>query len=265
MVHPAMLSMLLFQLFALLFLTSFFAAGSDPDLRVGDTPFQLPYDGADGLGNLASPDQTLTNKVLAQSPNSDSNQQSLGLPATLQSAQCQLENINTPSGKGRRRRQLPQYCPQPLAPAGEEPQQQRQINNGDLKIHTGPFRGRNGKKPDPNIIPDVFIVSPESEQKRQNEICPPIHPPIHGVIPLTIPLCALDEHARPDRHIGFAGMKFSAWGCLPVDPNHPVHAVYTIEDIPDAVPGIDDINGIEDITGLDGMPDDDDTLDLNGP
>lgn len=206
MVHPAMLSMLLFQLFALLFLTSFFAAGSDPDLPVGDTPFQLPYDGADGLGNLASPDQTSTNKVLAQSPNSDSNQQSLGLPATLQSAQCQLENINTPSGKGRRRRQLPQYCPQPLAPAGEEPQQQRQINNGDLELHTGPFRGRNGKKPDPNIIPDVFIVSPESEQKRQDEICPPIHPPIHGVIPLTIPLCALDEHARPDRHIGFAGM-----------------------------------------------------------
>lgn len=59
--------------------------------------------------------------------------------------------------------------------------------------------------------------------------------------------------------------KFSAWGCLPVDPNHPVHAVYTIEDIPDTVPGIDHINGIEDITGFDGMPDDDDKLDLNGP
>lgn len=204
--HPAMLSMLPFQLFALLFLIFGSVAGSDPGFQVGDTPSQLLYDATDGLGNLASLDLASTSGDLAQSPNSDSNQQSLGIPATLQSDQCQVQNNKIPSGRRRRRRQLPQYCPQPLAPAGEGPQQQRQNSNGDLKIHSGPSRGRNRKKPDPNLIPDVLMISPESEQKKPKDICPPTHPPIGGVIPLTIPLCALDEHARPDRHIGFAGM-----------------------------------------------------------
>lgn len=201
-----MISMFPFQLLALLFLPLSSVVGSDPGLRVSDTSFQLPYYSIDGLGSLASPDLSTTNRVLVQSPISDSNQQNLGLSATLQSAQCQFENLETPSGKRRRRRQLPQFCPQPLAPAREGPREQRQNNNGDLKIHTGPSRGRNGKKQDPNLVPDVFIVSPESEQKRPNEICPPIHPPINGIIPLTIALCALDEDARPDKHVGFAGM-----------------------------------------------------------
>lgn len=56
----------------------------------------------------------------------------------------------------------------------------------------------------------------------------------------------------------------SAWGCLPVDPNHPIHAVYTFEEIPDMVPGIDHIDGILDMPGFDGMPDVDDMPDLNG-
>lgn len=195
--HPAMISMLPFQLFALLFLIFDSISGSDAGLRVGDTPSHIPYDGKDGLGNPAS---------LEQSPNSDSNQQSLGLQATLQTGQCQPGNNKTPSGKRRRRRQLPQDCPQPPAPAGEDPQRQHRNNNGDIKIHTGPFRGRSSKKPDPNLSPDDFIMSPESEEMRPKEICPPIYPPIDGVIPLTIPLCALDEDARPDTHMGFAGM-----------------------------------------------------------
>lgn len=195
--HPAMLSMLHFQLFALHFLISGSISGSDPGLRAGDTPSQIPDDGKDGLGNLVS---------LEQSPNSDSNQQSLGLPATLQTGQCQPGKNKTPSGKRSRRRQLPQYCSQPLTPAGEGHNQQHQNNNQDLNINTGPSRGRKSKRPDPNLIPDVFIMPPESEEKWPEEICPPIHPPIDGVIPLTIPLCALDEHARPDTNMGFAGM-----------------------------------------------------------
>lgn len=195
--HPAMLSMLHFQLFALHFLISGSISGSDPGLRAGDTPSQIPDDGKDGLGNLVS---------LEQSPNSDSNQQSLGLPATLQTGQCQPGKNKTPSGKRSRRRQLPQYCPQPLTPAGEGHNQQHQNNNEDLNTNTGPSRGRTSKRPDPNLNPDVFIMPPESEEKWPEEICPPIHPPIDGTIPLTIPLCALDEHARPDTHMGFAGM-----------------------------------------------------------
>lgn len=58
--------------------------------------------------------------------------------------------------------------------------------------------------------------------------------------------------------------QFSAWGCLPGDPNHPVHAAYTIEDIPDMVPGMNHIDGIVDIPGFDGTSDDDDMPDLNG-
>lgn len=58
---------------------------------------------------------------------------------------------------------------------------------------------------------------------------------------------------------------YSAWGCLPNDPNHPVHAAYTIEDIPDMVPGISHIDGIIDIPGFDGTPGNDDMPDLNGP
>lgn len=195
--YPAMLSMLPFQLFALLFLTFGSISGFDPGLRVGDTPSQIPYDGKDGPGNLAS---------LEQSPNSDSNQYNLGLPATLQTGKCQPGNNETPSGKRRRRRQLPQSCPQPLVPAGEGNHQQNQNNNQDLNRNTGPSRGRKRKRPDPNINPDVFIMSPESEEKWPEWICPPIHSPIDGVIPLTIPLCALDEYASPDSHMGFAGM-----------------------------------------------------------
>lgn len=202
----AMLSIPPFQLCALLFLIFGSLIGSDPGLRVGDTPSLPPYDGIDRLGNLASPDLASTNEVSAGSPNSDSNQQSSSVPAHPQSYQCPPENKNIPSGKRRRRRQLPRHCPQPLAPIGEAHQQQRQNNNGDIKIHTGPFRGRKRKKPDPNILPDVLILSPEREQKRPGDICPPTHPPINGVIPLTIPLCALDQYAKPDNHAGYAGM-----------------------------------------------------------
>lgn len=56
----------------------------------------------------------------------------------------------------------------------------------------------------------------------------------------------------------------SAWGCLPNDPNHPVHAVYTFEEIPDMVPGIDHIDSILDMPGFDEMPDGDDMLGPNG-
>lgn len=204
--HSAMLSMLPCQLFALLYLMFGSLVGSSPGVRVGDTPSRLPYDGTDGLGNLASLDLASKSEVWAPSPNSDGNWQSLGVSATLQSDQCQLENNKTPSGKRRHRRQLPQSCPQPLAPIGEAHQQQRQNNNGDIRIHTGPFRGRNSKKPDPNLLPDVLIISPEREQTRPDDICPPTYPPINGVIPLTIPLCALDQDAKPDSHVVFAGM-----------------------------------------------------------
>lgn len=192
--------------FALLFLIFGSLIGSDPGLRVGDTPSQFPYDGIDRLGNLASPGLASMNEVSAGSPNSDSNQQSSSVPANPQSYQCPPENNKIPSGKRRRRRQLPQFCPQPLAPIGEAHRQQRQNNNRVIKIHTGPFRGRNSKKPDPNILPDVLILPPEREHKRPGDICPPTHPPINGVIPLTIPLCALDQYAKPDNHVGFAGM-----------------------------------------------------------
>lgn len=204
--YSAMLSIPPFQLCALLFLIFGSPIGSDPGLRVGDTPSQLPYDGIDRLGNLASPDLASTNEFSAGSPNSDSHQQSSSVPAITQSYQCPPENNKIPSGKRRHRRQLLQFCPQPLAPIGEAHQQQRQNNNGDIKIHTGPFRGRNRKKPKPNILPDVLIISPEREQKWPGDICPPTHPPINGVIPLTIPLCALDQYAKPDNHVGYAGM-----------------------------------------------------------
>lgn len=207
--HSAMLSMLPFQSFALLFLIFGSLTGSDHG--VGDTSSQLLYDGMDGLGNLELPS---TNEASAASSNSGGKQQSLDVPATLQSDQCHLENNKIPSGKRRRRQQLPQFCPQPLAPTGEAHQQQRQDNNGDLKINTGSFRGRRSKKPDPNFLPDVLIISPEREQKRPEDICPPTHPPINGVIPLTIPLCALDQYARPDTHVGFAGM-YALENCNP--------------------------------------------------
>ena len=225
--HPAMLSILPFQLFALLFLIFGSISGSDPGLRVGDTPSQIPYDGIDGLGNLAS---------LEQSPNSDSTQQNLGLPATLQTGQCQPGNNKTPSGKRRRRRQLPQYCPQPLVPAGENNHQQHQNNYQNLNINTGPSKSRKRKRPDPNLNPDVFIMSPESEEKWPEEICPPIHPPIDGVIPLTIPLCALDEHASPDTHMGFASMYaleycnpcmlYSFVSCIDSSDSLPVYLIF---------------------------------------
>lgn len=200
-----MLSIPPFQLCALFLICGSLIA-SDPGIRVGDTPSQAPYDGTDILGNPASPDLASTNEVSAGSPNSDSNQQSSSVPANPQSYQCPPENNKIPSGKRWRRRQLPQFCPQPLVPIGEAHQQQRQNNNGVLKIHTGPFRGRNSMKPDPNILPDVLIIPPECELKSPGDICPPTDPPINGVIPLTIPLCALDQYAKPDNHVEFAGM-----------------------------------------------------------
>lgn len=202
----AMRSMPPFKLCALLSLISGSLIGSHPDLRVGDTTPQLAYDGMDGLENLFYPDLASTNEVSAPSPNSDSNQQISSVPATPQTDQCSLENNKTPSGKRRRRRQLPQSCPQPLAPVGEAHQKQGRNNDADIRIQTGPFRGHNSKKPDPNFLPDVLILSPDREQKRPGDICPPTHPPINGVIPLTIPLCAVDQYARPDNHAGFAGM-----------------------------------------------------------
>lgn len=201
--YSAMLSIPLFQLCVLLFLGSF--VGSDPGLRVGDTPSQLPYDGIDSLGKPAFPDLASTNELSAESPNSDSNQQSSGVPASTQSYQCPPDNKKIPSGKRRGRRQLPQFCPQPLVPIGEAHQQQRQNSNEDIKINRGASRGRQRKTPGPNILPD-FITPPELEHKRPGDICPPIHPPINGVIPLTIPLCALDQYAKPDNHVGYAGM-----------------------------------------------------------
>lgn len=204
--YSAMLSIPPLQRCAVLFLIFCSFIGSDPGLRIGDTPSQLPYDGIDRLGNLASPDLASTNEVSAESSNSDSNQHSSSVPASPQSYECPPENKKIPSGERRRRRQLPHFCPQPLAPIGEAQQQQRHNNNGVIKIHTGPFRGRNRKKPDPNILPDVFILSPEREQKRPEDICPPTYPPINGVIPLTIPLCALDQYAKPDNQVGYAGM-----------------------------------------------------------
>lgn len=200
-----MLSILPFQLFALLFLIFGSFIGSDPGLRVGDSLSQLPYDGIDSLGKPALPDLASRNEVSAESPNSDSNQQSSSVPASPQNCQCPPDNNKISSGKRRGRRQLPQFCPQPLVPIGEAHQQQRQNNNGDLKINRGTFRGRNRKTPGPNIVPD-FIIPEEREQKRPGDICPPIHPPINGVIPLTIPLCALDQYAKPDNHVGYAGM-----------------------------------------------------------
>lgn len=209
--HSAMLR---FQLCALLVLMFGFLTGSDPGLRVGDTPSQSPYDGMNGLGSLVSPDLASTSGASAPSPNFDGNQESLTVPAALQSDHCQLENNKTPSGKRRHRRQLSQSCPQLQAPIGVAHQQQWQNNNGDVQIPAGSFRGRNSKKPDPNFLPDVLVVSPERAQKRPEDICPPTHSPINGVIPLTIPLCALDQYAKPDSHVGFAGM-YALENCNP--------------------------------------------------
>lgn len=204
--YSAMLSIPPSQLCALLFLIFGSFVGSDTGLSIGDTPTQLPYDGIDRLGNLASSDLASTNEVSAESPNSDSNQHSSSVPASPQSYRCPPESNKIPSDRRRRRRQLPQFCPQPLVPIGEAHQQQRHNNNGVIKIHTGPFRGRNRKQPGSNILPDVLIIPPEREQERPRDICPPTHPPINSVIPLTIPLCALDQYAKPDNRVGYAGM-----------------------------------------------------------